>query len=194
MTHDAEATAYAELDSADPAAIEQRCRDLAERALAALAAQGIDPATCTLRRVAEIRYVGQTYEVPVPAPDDFTADGALVGLQDSFHAEHANRYGVSDPESPVALVNLRVTATGATEKPPVASAATLPSEALETTRPVLFADGGWQEVPIYQRKDLAAGTTLNGPTIIEQRGSTLVVPAGWTVVVDEFANLVAQRT
>jgi N-methylhydantoinase A len=58
---------------------------------------------------------------------------------------------------------------------------------------VLFADGGWQEVPIYQRRDLAVGTTLDGPTIIEQRGSTLVVPVGWTVVVDDLANSVAER-
>lgn len=193
VTHDAEATAYAELDSADPAALEERCRDLAGRALAALAAQGLDPETCTLRRVAELRYVGQTYEVPVTAPDDFTADDALARLQDAFHAEHANRYGVSDPESPVALVNLRVTATGATEKPPVPSASSGASTAPGSVRPVLFPGAGWQDVAIYQRKDLAEGMTLSGPTIIEQRGSTLVVPEGWTVVVDEFANLVAER-
>lgn len=193
VTHDAEATAYAELDSADPAAIEGRCRGLAERALAALAAQGIDPATCTLRRVAELRYVGQTYEVPVSALDDFTADGALASLQDAFHAEHANRYGVSDPESPVALVNLRLTASGATEKPPVASAPAGASSASGSVRPVLFPSAGWQEVLIYQRRDLAPDTMLHGPTIIEQRGSTLVVPDGWTIVVDEYANLVAER-
>jgi N-methylhydantoinase A len=194
VTHDAETTVYVELDNADAVVIEARYRALESRAQAALAEQGIDPASCTLSRVAELRYVGQTYEVQVDAPADLTADGALATLQAAFHAEHASRYGVSAPDSPVALVNLRATAVSLTDKPPIHHGFSPGPTVTASRRRAYFADLGWEDVPVYQRRDLSAGWMLAGPVIVEQRGSTTVIPSGWVVTVDEVANLVAART
>jgi N-methylhydantoinase A len=194
VTHDAEATLYVELGNADAAMIEERFRVLERLARGALAEQGIAPATCALSRVAEMRYVGQTYEVPVDVPADLTVTGALAALQTSFHAEHASRYGVSDPDSPVALVNLRATAVGTTAKPPTRHGFAPGTTVGATRRRVYVVEVGWEEVSVYQRRDLPAGWTLAGPAIVEQRGSTTVLPSGWVVTVDEVANLVAART
>jgi N-methylhydantoinase A len=194
VTHDAEATVYVELETADAVVIEERFRALERRARGALADQGIDPTTCSLSRVAEVRYVGQTYEVPVDAPTDLTVNGALAALQAAFHTEHASRYGVSDPDSPVALVNLRATAVSMTVKPPTQHGSAAGTTVAATRRRAYFADLGWHDVPVYQRRDLPAGWTLTGPAIVEQRGSTAVIPSGWVVTVDEAANLAAERT
>ena len=193
VTRDAEATFYVELAHADMVAVETRYRALEALALESLAEHGLEPASCTLSRVAELRYVGQTYEVPVDAPADVTVDGALEALQTAFHAEHASRYGVSDPSSPVALVNLRATAVSTTDKPPMRHGSATGTPVSSTRRQAYFLDTGWQDVPIYQRRELPSGWTLSGPAIVEQRGSTIVIPGSWVVSIDEAANLVAAQ-
>jgi N-methylhydantoinase A len=194
VTYDAEATYYVELAHADMVAVETRFRGLEARAQGALVDQGIEPASCSLSRVAELRYVGQTYEVPVDAPADLTVSGALAALQTAFHGAHASRYGVSDPDSPVALVNLRATAVSTTDKPPRRHGSGTGTPVSSTGRQAYFPDVGWQDVSVYQRSDLPSGWTVAGPAIVEQRGSTVVIPRGWGVTVDEAANLVAGQT
>jgi N-methylhydantoinase A len=173
--------------------VEERYLALERVARQALVEQGIDRASCTLTRVAELRYVGQTYEVPVDAPADLTARGAIDALQAAFHVEHASRYGVSDVDSPVALVNLRVTAVSTTDKPPIRRVSATRPTVAAARRQVYFPDGGWQDAPIYQRRDLPAGWTLGGPAIVEQHGSTIVIPSDWVVTVDGAGNLIATR-
>jgi N-methylhydantoinase A len=51
---------------------------------------------------------------------------------------------------------------------------------------------GWVECPIYDRYRLAAGTSLVGPAIVEERESTTVLPPGITATVDEYANLLVE--
>ena len=194
VKHDAETTHYLELDGADPGALEARLRALEEEALGFLARQGVRQEDCTIQRIAELRYVGQTYEVPTDAPADLTAPGALGGLRARFDAEHERHYGVCDPAAPVALVNLRATAIGRTAKPPFEAEGRSGGEAVRmTTRRAFFPGTGWVETPIFWRPDLPPGAALPGPAIVEQRGSTFVVPAGWTVQVDPFRNLIAAR-
>ena len=193
VKHDAEATFFIELDQADSAAIEARFRALETTALALLTRQGVERTACRLHRVAELRYVGQTYEVPVDAPADLTLEDALDELRQRFHQTHESLYGVADPASPVALVNLRATAIGATVKPPATQAGTVIAPALGQ-RQAFFAEVGWVATPVYWRPELGVGATITGPAIVEQRGSTFVIPGGWTARVDAAANLIAGRT
>jgi N-methylhydantoinase A/oxoprolinase/acetone carboxylase beta subunit len=93
----------------------------------------------------------------------------------------------------VALVNLRATAVSVTDKPPLRHSSATTSVST-TRRQAYFLDAGWQEVSVYQRRDLPSGWTVTGPAIVEQRGSTTVIPAGWVVTIDEAANLVAAQT
>ena len=61
-------------------------------------------------------------------------------------------------------------------------------------RAVCFdADAGYRPTPIVQRSELGAGVRLNGPVIIEEFGSTVPVHPGFTVVVDDFGNLVITK-
>jgi N-methylhydantoinase A len=63
------------------------------------------------------------------------------------------------------------------------------------TRPVCFdAEQGYVETPVAWRADLAPGTTLQGPVIVEEYGSTVPVHPGFAATVDDFGNLLVRRT
>src|SRR5439155_2858987 len=63
----------------------------------------------------DMRYIGQSYELPLPLRGFDPADWA--GLPPAFHAEHARRFGHSDPAAPVEIVSFAVTATGLIDTP-----------------------------------------------------------------------------
>jgi N-methylhydantoinase A len=190
---DVETTSYSELRDVDTDQLEGQFRTLETQGRDLLVQQGVNPDDIIILRVAELRYVGQTYELPVDAPADLTANGALQALEAAFHREHENFYGVSDPESPVAIVNLRVTAIGRTAKPSFLPARPQGRAMPFAKRTVYFPRIGHVKVPIYWRADLPAGVEIRGPAIIEQRGSTFVIPDGWVVMVDVSGNLLAER-
>ncbi len=53
---------------------------------------------------------------------------------------------------------------------------------------------GYVETPVYWREDLVPGTTLSGPAILEEFGSTVPVHPGFDVRVDAFRNLIVTRS
>ena len=77
------------------------------------AADGIDPALTSYGARGDLRYVGQGYELRV-AVDDGAVDAATIDAALArFHAAHRAEYGHAFPDSPVEIVNLRVTGIGA---------------------------------------------------------------------------------
>lgn len=62
------------------------------------------------------------------------------------------------------------------------------------TRPVYWRQTGWVECPLYRRKELAVGQSVAGPTVVEEYGSTVVVPTGWSVRADAYGNLIVEKT
>jgi N-methylhydantoinase A len=91
----------------------------------------------------------------------------------------------------VEIYRVTLTAVGLIEKPDLPHLALEPSVPTPvTTRRVVFDDGTVvEETPVYNRTDITPGTSLPGPTIIDQLDSTTVVPPGATVEVDEWLNL-----
>lgn len=139
----------------------------------ALARDGADPDAVELRRQAELRYEGQAHEVPVPLePGDDPGD-----LARRFHEAHEARYGLRDPDRAVTLVHLRVTGTADPGPTPDAPEAGPGDEPEAATRRVWFRDG-WRQSTVLPRDGLGAGDVLDGPAVVEDRSSTLLVPPG----------------
>jgi N-methylhydantoinase A len=164
----------------DPAGVGAVFAEMESLALDQLAAEGFRGETVELARSADLRYLGQSYELGLPVPPgDFTAAG-LAGLVADFHRRHARAYGYAREEEPVELVNLRLVALG--RLPRSASwggrpaAAGGPSEPLGR-RPVIF-DGRSYDTPVFDRGRLFPGRPLAGPAVIEQLDATTVVPPG----------------
>jgi N-methylhydantoinase A len=165
---------------------------LEARADDALEEQGVPRERRRFLRSADLRYFGQGYETRVEVPTGALSDQALEGLVDRFHSSHQQLYGYTyRGTQKVELVNVRVTSIGTIERPPVAESPVqterrqpVPSE----MRPV-YLDGRYHDCPIYRRFELAPGSTVTGPAVIEEYGSTSVIQSGHEVQVDRFGNL-----
>ena len=159
---------------------------------AAMAEDGIEREDQVFVRAADLRYVGQAYEVNVPLPDGPVDDRLLAEIVSRFHAEHQRQFAHSSPGDPVEVVNLRLVARGRVEAPKlrrrdaVKGAAGPPGR-----RQVYFEEaGGFLDCPIHERSSLGLETAIQGPAIIEQLDCTTVVHPGQSLGVDEWGNLI----
>ncbi len=162
-------------------------------ALAADARDGVaemaGPGPSDLAWTADLRYLGQSFELPVAA--DGVASAAE--LEARFHAAHERSFGHAEAAAPVQVVSLRVAATR--PAPPIvlprqSTTAHVP-EAAGTAR--LHHNAAWHAAALYRRADLTPGARFAGPAIVTQSDCTLTVPPGWTAEVDEHGNIVMEH-
>src|SRR5881296_692536 len=145
-----------------------------------LAAEGFTGAAVRIKRSADCRYEGQSFELTVPVAGGTVHAGTLAELDEAFGREHERTYGHrAGPDEPVEIVSLRVVAQGLPDRPRVPERLRIDRRGGgdPPTRRVYFGpDRGWQETPILDRPDLA--TPRVGPCIIEEYDATCVVPPG----------------
>ena len=191
---DAVRSVFVRLGSAKPDAIARVLADMTAQTNGQLLADGCAASRIAFRRSADMRYVGQAYELTVPVPDG--ADGAidLDALADLFHLEHERTYGHSVRDEPVDLVSLRVAA----HEPPAFP--DLPRPDLATgagagmrRREAFFGPAfGLCQTHVTDRAALAGGIIL-GPLIVEEYDGTTLVPPGWDACLDPAMNIVLER-
>ncbi|MEF8875742.1 MAG: hydantoinase/oxoprolinase family protein [Haloarculaceae archaeon] len=154
------------------------------------AEMGFDAAAVDLDRAADLRYVGQSYELTVPAGTPLD-DAALDRVVERFHERHARLYGHAMREEPVEAVTLRVTGTVPT--PPVTDRPETDEAAADRgERPVYFEGAGYTDASVLFRPALGVGETVEGPVILEDTGSTAMLPPGTTGRVAEDGSFVIQ--
>ncbi|WP_311173735.1 hydantoinase/oxoprolinase family protein [Halobellus ordinarius] len=176
--HDAVRTHRVALDDAGPARIDEYYAELESAVLDDVR----NPAAATVRRQADLRYTGQSFELTVAVGETF--DPAAVA--DRFHETHESTYGYRMDDA-VDLVNLRVSASVPRKGPAVASEAS--GDSHTGTREARFEDGTRYETPVYDRPGLARGRTVGGPAVIEGTESTVVVPPAWEAAVRPDGSL-----
>jgi N-methylhydantoinase A len=137
-----------------------------------------------LRRLADLRYRRQSFELTVDAGDPET-------LAENFHVAHDQRYGYRMDEEPVEVVNARVIATVAVDKPEL-SEDEPPGEPEADTRRVSF-DGDWVEAIVFDREQMGRGSRVAGPAIVEFAEATCAVRHGWSGAVDDVGTLVLEH-
>jgi N-methylhydantoinase A len=163
--------------------------ELAERAAAVLAEQGVEVAA--RRRSADVRYRGQAFELEVAAPPG-AAD--VAGLVAGFHAAHRERYGYDQPEAPVEVVTLRVRLEGPAPTLPLArlqGGGDLAAATLAVHEVVL--DGERLEAGIVDRSALGAGATFRGPAVLVGLDATCWVAPWQRGEVDDHGSLVLEE-
>jgi N-methylhydantoinase A len=139
----------------------------------------------------DVRYVGQSYELSVPLDAPITASTVADAVA-AFHDRHRTRYGHADPDEPVEVVALRVRGRVAEPPPelPREPKTDAPlDEAVLGTRPVWFDPDGPIETTTYARSALRHGHALDGPAVLHQYDTTIVVPPGWHARVDARQNV-----
>jgi N-methylhydantoinase A len=181
------------LDEVSFDAVERIYQELETQGRQAIAATSVKPQRTTVKRAADMRYVGQEHAVTVDLPLRVFARQDRRAIKRAFDAMHALRYGTSAPDEPAEIVSLRSTVTGLMRKPAparIARGARVPGKgALTGTRPV-YLEGRWRQTPVYRREALRAGNRITGPALIEEHASTTVLMPGDALTVDDYGNLV----
>jgi N-methylhydantoinase A len=180
-------------DDLDDHAVAGHFAALTGQAADALRAEGFPDAEHRYQRSADLRYYGQAFEVRVPA------GGSPQSTVAAFHDTHERLYGYcfrDRPQQAVEWVNLRVTGIGPIPRPELRPAPTPSGPAVARSRPVDFGevDGdGHRPADVWWRPDLAPGTVVDGPAVIEEYGSTVPLHPGFRARVDQVGNLVVTR-
>lgn len=146
----------------------------------------------TTARSAELRYLGQNYEVPTPIPNGELVETKRREIIDNFNNEHKRLYAHSKPDEPIEVLTLRVAAIGSMLKPTSRriNRSLDTSSASQGKRSVYFEEfADFQPTPVYERTALGAGVSIPGPAIIEEFDSTTVVCPGQSALIDDFGNI-----
>ena len=192
LKRDSIKTIYAAADDLTIADVEAEFAALEEDAQTWLAEQNAPSDGSVVIRSADIRYKGQSFDMTVGLPTGFAEGDTMDVVRKPFHEAYARIYGIADEAAPVEIINLRVTIVGVTPKPqPVPPRSSSTPGAPRSDREV-FDEGTLQTAAVYAREDLAAGQSFSGPAVVEAADTTVFVPAGCEVTVDEWLNLIVE--
>ena len=158
-------------------------------------AAGISEKNLTLKRTADMRYVGQFHEVETEVPPGKIKRARLDGTVARFSRRHEELFTFAMPWQPVEILSLRLKAT-APRAPfrlrEIEKAGSNPQAALKRRRKCRF-DGKDVDTPVYDGDKIRAGHMLTGPAIVEESTMTVVVPKGFRCRVDPYKNYVLTR-
>jgi N-methylhydantoinase A len=151
-----------------------------------LRAEGIPKEGIVLERYLDMRYQGQSYEIIVPFDKDYVK---------RFHDFHEKTYGYRNENKAIEIVNIRLRARGMPEKPEFKKSLTSqkrPSiDAFLGESEVVF-DRQWMPTKIIARDKLKSGNRIEGPAVVVEYSSTLVIPPFASAHVDEYGNIIIE--
>jgi N-methylhydantoinase A len=166
---------------------------LREMGIAKLESEGVDAAEIQTEYVLDLRYIGQDYYLRVYVDVD-TLDGDRI--QADFSKLHEDTYGFANPEFAVEMVNARVFAIGRMTRP------RLPEPGLRSSAEgglsaksvrSLYFDGRDLDTNIFDVAQLRSGDRIDGPAVVEDPRSTVVVMPDQRASVDELRNLIVEH-
>jgi len=147
-------------------------------------------------RSADMRYAGQGFEISVGLPGREYGPEHGQEFRRSFEKEYLNIYQRLCPEIPIEGVNWRLVATG--PRPQIGAGSWWSKEAsiaaaLKGKRPIyLPGKEKYKEVPVYDRYRLPVDARINGPAVVEERESTVVMNGPATAWVNSSGSLVVR--
>lgn len=186
-------TAIASYDEMTPEQINAVMSSLRDEGSAWLDSEKVPSERRKFHGIAEMRYVGQNYELQVEIPTENITVSDIEKMKQDFFVAHEKNYGYYNPNAPVQFVNFRCEATGIVKKPNLAELENTlddPSKAEIGRRVVHFEESGAVDCPVYDRAKFGRAERVNGPCIIEQMDSTTVVPPNTWFSIDKFGNLI----
>ncbi len=189
------------------ARLEEEFHGLEGLAREELGREGLAAGEMTAQRALDVRYVGQSFELTVDYPSANTratnsrgggrrtdTERMLRTVGERFHRAHMQRFGYSDRGEAIEIVNLRLKISLELDKPeivPETPGPTDPSAALAGRSDVVFPQGTLS-AGLYARESLRTGNKMEGPALVLQMDTTVVVPPGWGGTVDPHGNLLLE--
>jgi N-methylhydantoinase A len=198
IKHEFVATRRHLLSDLDPAALDALFSDFMAQGTTLLEHEGLAAAQRRMLRSLDLRYQGQSHELPVTVPAGPLTAQHLEAIANQFHAAHTRAYGYAAPDDPIELVNIRLTALGVSPKPRLQA---LPqgsgviTAAVKGQRQVWFSEtASFLLCPVVDRTRLRWQDMVIGPAVIEELDATTVLHPEYQATVDQHGNLLVRRT
>ncbi|MCZ6875626.1 MAG: hydantoinase/oxoprolinase family protein, partial [bacterium] len=192
IEHDHTRTFAARADAVDLMLMDALFSELDGLGQARMQTDRVDSEAVQVDRFADLRYVGQSYELEVPlAPH--VDDRCIAQAVTDFHALHGQVYGHSRPAQAVEFVNIRTVHHVSLPPPELLTHGADGSleEARKGYRPAYFDEyQAYHETPIYDRYRLPVEASFRGPAIVEQADTTTVIYPQQVAQVDHAGNLI----
>jgi N-methylhydantoinase A len=194
LRHDYTRFYYVQGKALDLEHVKELYREMEAQGDSTLEKEGVLQERRRFVRRMDVRYFGQFREVEVELPGGPVTQDTLAAGIGAFHTRHKEMYGYSDPDYPIEFMNFRVAAIGRIDGvtlKKIPQGGKDPSHALKARRRAFFEEAhGDVDTRVYDGERLLAGNLLEGPCIVEEKTTTIVVPPGFRIVVDEYGNYV----
>jgi len=176
----------ARLDEVSPDLLEERFGAIEAEAVKLLEREGFPSGTTDLRRAFDLRYLGQHWDVTVEIGERFDPQAVLEG----FQKVHQRLFGHVQPSGVIEITKIRLVAKGLIAPlPPVRAAAIADRGAPSETRQVWVDPvAGWRETPIFEGATLQVGQIIEGPAIVNEQTTTIMIGMADRLTVDDSGN------
>ena len=175
------------LDVVDEAEIHGILADQRQRGEAQIAAQNVEIREVRHIHSADMQFVGQTHLLRVPLS---SATPTRAELQAAFEATYMERFRLRLDTIRAKLVNLNTSVIGARDPVDLSILIGIGEDPGPISRRQVVFDGVAQDTPVYRREALPRETVLDGPAILEQMDTTILLPPGDRVTRDADGNLI----
>jgi N-methylhydantoinase A len=189
LRHDLERFYYAPLKDIDVGLLNKLFAELEREGRSLLAKDGVAQKDIAVTRSAQMRYVGQTFEVETQLPAGTITRKTLPKIEAEFHRVHKQEFGVSSDEFLPAVVSIGVAVTGRVKAPPQTRQKARGSRQKPVGSREVFFQGEWIETQLWNGETLGPGQKLAGPAVIDYPHACVVMPPAVAGVVDDHLNL-----
>ncbi len=182
------------LDAVDWAHVSSIYEVMESSAIELLTAAGVETGDIRMERSADMRYVGQGFEIVVPVPGGKLGPHVQDALAATFGETYESLFGRKLADVPVEMITWRLSASEPPPRPDIRFSAIKSQShtgAVKGKRPVFLTDEGrFADCPVFDRYELEPGAAVSGPAIVEERESTVFVGPDARCTIDKHLNLV----
>ncbi len=196
LKHDFQKAYFSYTEDADLGKISDLYEEMKQKALDTLKREGVAEEDAVINRFMEMRYYGQFRTRLVNVPDGEINKDLINETVKNFHVVHKNTVGYSDDQYPTEIMMLKLTATAKGSEFVIND---LPegdgnvARALKGSRRAYSPGSGFIETNVYDGRLMLTGDIIEGPGIIEETFTTIVVPDGCTASVDRQGNYLISK-
>ena len=196
LSFDLARSLYGRLDELDWDAANAALAEMEEEGRELLRASGVADEDVLVRRLGEMRYVGQGHEVGVKLPEGTLGPDDVGGISAGYREEYRRLYGREGPDVPLEAITWRVEVSA--PRPEILQEEwggdpRALDEARKGKREIYLPEkDGFAAVPVYDRYRLDPGAAFDGPAVVEERESTVIVGPDSRAEVDGSRNLIVR--
>lgn len=184
-------------DDADLSQLNNTLNRLENEGRKRLQNDGFSDEQIIIERSMEMRYLGQIHECNVQVPNGVVDKQLLQTILTAFHQRHESLFTYSEPNNPVELVNIEVAVSGMVSKPEIPEIPLADHESQDAKIGVrnMIMDNSydWFTTAVYDGTKLGAGHCIEGPALIEEPTTTIVIKNGWQAYLHESGTYLLTR-